>query len=147
MVENECSSSEDENIDGKTICKDSSSGLEFSSDKDGNYTKVDINDKAYSVGDYISVKLKVEDKKDNFVHYIGKVLEVLHFEISFLKVKCLCKSVKGNEFYFPNQEDMDEISSDKIIGKLQRPKSKESIKRTSKYLQFKENLTMYENVH
>ncbi|KAJ8911107.1 hypothetical protein NQ315_003369 [Exocentrus adspersus] len=64
-----------------------SSDLEFTTNEDRDSETVNIDDKTYNEGDYILVKLKVEGKKESFVHYIGNVISAHPTEASCLKVK------------------------------------------------------------
>lgn len=152
VFEEEHSSSEDENINEKDICKDSSSDPDFNNEEreeeeseEEQTSEVNTGDRKFSEGNYILIKLKVEGKRENnFVHYIGKVLQI-NENIS-VRVKYLRKSVKTNEFYFPDEEDLDEITPDQVVGKLMPPTAKGSSKRLCKYLSFKENLKGFDNI-
>lgn len=134
------SSSDESSYDEMALCKDSSSELDFTSDDE--CCLVDTNNKIYQKGDFLLVKLKVENK-EIFVHYIGRVI---HVTSSDLTLTYLRKSSKRNEFYFPNEEDKDTVSLAQIIRKLNPPKCQGSRKRKGKFLSFAENLSMYTNL-
>lgn len=139
------SSSEDESINEKDLCKDSSSDLEFFSDEELDFPKLNTKDRKYCTAEYLLVKLQVEGKKEIFVHYIGKVLDATSSPDK-IKISYLRKSSKNNEFYFPNEEDIDEIPVGRVVGKLKEPICKGSSKRISKYLYFHENLNDFYNI-